>query len=98
MFPNYGFIEEDEIEEAAAYNVTACCVEANLNSVCLPLCSYNANMNDIKRLANSTRFFVAPLEEETTEAAAAEGASLQHAYRSAQEYWWILYVTLRSIA
>ncbi|XP_019771440.1 Ig-like and fibronectin type-III domain-containing protein 2 isoform X3 [Dendroctonus ponderosae] len=44
-------IEEDEIEEAAAYNVTACCVEANLNSVCLPLCSYNANMNDIKRLA-----------------------------------------------
>ncbi|XP_066261909.1 Ig-like and fibronectin type-III domain-containing protein 1 [Euwallacea similis] len=44
-------VEEDEIEEAAAYNVTACCVEANLNSVCLPLCSYDASMNDIKRLA-----------------------------------------------
>ncbi|XP_050297664.1 Ig-like and fibronectin type-III domain-containing protein 1 [Anthonomus grandis grandis] len=44
-------IEEEEIEEAATYNVTACCVEANLNSVCLPLCSYDANMNDVKRLA-----------------------------------------------
>lgn len=45
-------VEEEKIEEASApYNVTACCVEANLNSVCLPLCSYNANMNDIKRLA-----------------------------------------------
>ncbi|XP_030759730.1 Ig-like and fibronectin type-III domain-containing protein 1 isoform X2 [Sitophilus oryzae] len=44
-------IEEEEIEEASVYNVTACCVEANLNSACLPLCTYDANMNDIKRLA-----------------------------------------------
>ncbi|KAF7279649.1 hypothetical protein GWI33_006881 [Rhynchophorus ferrugineus] len=44
-------VEEEEIEDASSYNVTACCVEANLNSVCLPLCSYDANMNDIKRLA-----------------------------------------------
>lgn len=45
-------VEEEKIEEASAsYNVTACCVEANLNSVCLPLCSYDANMNDVKRLA-----------------------------------------------
>ncbi|KAL1497939.1 hypothetical protein ABEB36_008819 [Hypothenemus hampei] len=44
-------IDEEEIEEAATYNVTSCCVEAKLNSVCLPLCSYDANMNDIKRLA-----------------------------------------------
>lgn len=45
-------VEEEKIEEAAAnYNVTDCCVEANINSVCLPLCSYDANMNDVKRLA-----------------------------------------------
>ncbi|XP_060521519.1 Ig-like and fibronectin type-III domain-containing protein 2 isoform X2 [Cylas formicarius] len=44
-------IEEEKIEEASLYNVTACCVEAQLNSVCLPLCTYDANMNDIKRLA-----------------------------------------------
>lgn len=31
--------------------MTACCVEAQLSSVCLPLCSYNANMSDIKLLA-----------------------------------------------
>ncbi|KAJ3623708.1 hypothetical protein MTP99_017378 [Tenebrio molitor] len=44
-------IVEEKIEEAAAYNVTACCVDAELSSVCLPLCSYNANMSDIKLLA-----------------------------------------------
>lgn len=31
--------------------MTACCVDAELSSVCLPLCSYNANMSDIKLLA-----------------------------------------------
>lgn len=42
---------EDEIEQASVYNVTACCVDANLNDHCLPLCSYDANMSDIKTLA-----------------------------------------------
>ncbi|KAL3272723.1 hypothetical protein HHI36_014185 [Cryptolaemus montrouzieri] len=42
---------EEEIEEASIYNVTACCVDANLRDVCLPLCSYDANMSDIKQLA-----------------------------------------------
>ena len=42
---------EEKIEEASFYNVTACCVEADLRDVCLPLCSYNANMSDIRTLA-----------------------------------------------
>ncbi|XP_017783380.1 PREDICTED: Ig-like and fibronectin type-III domain-containing protein 2 isoform X2 [Nicrophorus vespilloides] len=44
-------IYEAKVEEASNYNVTACCVEAELSSVCLPLCSYDANMSDIKTLA-----------------------------------------------
>ncbi|KAJ8984657.1 hypothetical protein NQ317_015748 [Molorchus minor] len=49
----YSQLEEDKIEEAtaAAYNVTACCVDAQVNSVCYPLCSYDAKMSDIKLLA-----------------------------------------------
>ncbi|XP_057659770.1 Ig-like and fibronectin type-III domain-containing protein 1 isoform X1 [Diorhabda carinulata] len=42
---------EEKIEESLTYNVTACCVEAQINSVCFPLCSYDANMTDIKALA-----------------------------------------------
>lgn len=42
---------EEEIEKASVYNVTACCVDANLSDHCLPLCSYDANMTDIKQLA-----------------------------------------------
>lgn len=42
---------EEKIEEASVYNVTACCIEAELSSMCLPLCSYDANMTDIKLLA-----------------------------------------------
>lgn len=44
-------VYEDKVEESQAYNVTACCEEANLNTVCFPLCSYDANMSDIKQLA-----------------------------------------------
>lgn len=44
-------IIQEKIEEASIYNVTACCVEAELSNVCLPLCSYDANMTDIKMLA-----------------------------------------------
>ncbi|XP_068081772.1 Ig-like and fibronectin type-III domain-containing protein 2 [Anabrus simplex] len=42
---------EEKIEEALFYNVTACCVEADLSNVCMPLCSYDASMSDIKLLA-----------------------------------------------
>ncbi|XP_050504317.1 Ig-like and fibronectin type-III domain-containing protein 2 isoform X1 [Diabrotica virgifera virgifera] len=45
-------IVEEKIEEALVYNVTGCCVEAQVNSVCLPLCSFNANMTDLKALAS----------------------------------------------
>ncbi|KAK4873942.1 hypothetical protein RN001_013302 [Aquatica leii] len=44
-------IVQEKIEEASVYNVTACCVEADLSNVCLPLCSYDASMTDIKLLA-----------------------------------------------
>lgn len=42
---------EAKIEEATNYNVTACCVNAGLSDVCLPLCTYDASMVDIKNLA-----------------------------------------------
>lgn len=44
-------IIEEELEESSTYNITACCIEADLSNVCLPLCSYDANMSDIKQLA-----------------------------------------------
>nr|CAI5827663.1 unnamed protein product [Callosobruchus analis] len=44
---------EEKIEEAetSVYNVTGCCIEAQVKSVCLPICSYNAKMSEIKLLA-----------------------------------------------
>lgn len=42
---------ENEVEKAAAYNVTACCVEADVSDHCLGLCSYDASMDDIKSFA-----------------------------------------------
>lgn len=44
---------QDKLDEAASpfYNVTACCVEAGLNRHCLPLCSYDASITNIKALA-----------------------------------------------
>ncbi|XP_023310369.1 Ig-like and fibronectin type-III domain-containing protein 1 isoform X2 [Anoplophora glabripennis] len=52
-FRTDSLIEEEKIEEAtaSAYNVTACCIDAHLSTVCLPLCSYDAKMTDIKLLA-----------------------------------------------
>ncbi|KDR18237.1 Ig-like and fibronectin type-III domain-containing protein 1 [Zootermopsis nevadensis] len=51
IFRTESKLVEEKTEEASFYNVTACCVEADLNDVCFPLCSYNANMSDIKSLA-----------------------------------------------
>ncbi|KAL4707657.1 hypothetical protein ACJJTC_014696, partial [Scirpophaga incertulas] len=42
---------EDEEEEANAYNVTECCEHVQLASVCMPLCSYDAKMSDLRTLA-----------------------------------------------
>ncbi|XP_049803084.1 Ig-like and fibronectin type-III domain-containing protein 1 isoform X1 [Schistocerca nitens] len=42
---------EDKIEASTFYNVTACCVAANLSESCLPLCSYDASMSDVRALA-----------------------------------------------
>lgn len=42
---------EAKIEEANSYNVTECCVSSGLSNVCLPLCSYDASMVDMKNLA-----------------------------------------------
>ena len=41
----------DEAASPSSYNVTACCVDAGLNQHCLPLCSYDASITDIKTLA-----------------------------------------------
>ncbi|XP_041982407.1 Ig-like and fibronectin type-III domain-containing protein 1 isoform X2 [Aricia agestis] len=42
----------EEIEEAAnAYNMTACCERVQLSGVCMPLCSYDAKMSDLRTLA-----------------------------------------------
>ncbi|CAH2247905.1 jg12255 [Pararge aegeria aegeria] len=43
-------IEEEEVI-ANAYNITACCERVQLSSVCLPLCSYDAKMSDLRTLA-----------------------------------------------
>ncbi|XP_068617615.1 Ig-like and fibronectin type-III domain-containing protein 2 [Battus philenor] len=44
------FIEDEEVA-ANAYNVTACCERVQLAGVCMPLCSYDAKMSDLRTLA-----------------------------------------------
>lgn len=43
-------IEEEE-EVANFYNVTACCERVQLAGVCMPLCSFDAKMSDLRTLA-----------------------------------------------
>ncbi|ODM96583.1 Ig-like and fibronectin type-III domain-containing protein C25G4.10 [Orchesella cincta] len=44
--------ETEELEAAIDnYNETACCVAVGMNPTCLPLCSYDASMSDIRSLA-----------------------------------------------
>ncbi|XP_034250543.1 Ig-like and fibronectin type-III domain-containing protein 1 [Thrips palmi] len=50
VFKTKSKLEEAQIEDAAVYNLTACCVSADLSQACLPLCSYDASMNDIQAL------------------------------------------------
>lgn len=42
---------EEDLETANAYNITQCCERVGLASVCMPLCSYDAKMTDLKALA-----------------------------------------------
>ncbi|CAH0563601.1 unnamed protein product [Brassicogethes aeneus] len=44
-------ILEEKIEEASTYNVTSCCIDAQLSNMCMPLCSYDASMVDLKLFA-----------------------------------------------
>lgn len=51
IFRTKNKIIEEKIEEASFYNVTACCIDSGLTDICLPLCTYDASMVDIKNLA-----------------------------------------------
>lgn len=51
LFRTKSKLVESRIEEASYYNVTECCISSGLAEVCLPLCSYDASMVDIKNLA-----------------------------------------------
>lgn len=44
-------VKEAAIEEAVGeYNVTACCAEAGLSDMCMPICSFDASMSKLKAL------------------------------------------------
>ncbi|XP_045488804.1 Ig-like and fibronectin type-III domain-containing protein 2 isoform X1 [Pieris rapae] len=42
---------EEEVEVANAYNVTQCCAKVQVATVCMSLCSYDAKMSDLRKLA-----------------------------------------------
>lgn len=42
---------EQQLEDASSYNVTACCEGIGVDDLCMPLCSYDASMTDVKALA-----------------------------------------------
>lgn len=43
--------DRELLASASAYNLTDCCVNIKLPQMCMPLCSFNANMTDIRSLA-----------------------------------------------
>lgn len=51
LFSTMSLREEELEEDNQGYNVTACCVEAGVNDLCAPLCSYDASMSQVKTLA-----------------------------------------------
>jgi len=51
IFKTESKLEEKELEEANTYNVTSCCVTTGLTDVCMPLCTYDASMADVRALA-----------------------------------------------
>ncbi|XP_054267567.1 Ig-like and fibronectin type-III domain-containing protein 1 [Macrosteles quadrilineatus] len=42
--------DASEEESVKDYNVTACCVEAGLSDMCMPICSFDASMTKLKAL------------------------------------------------
>lgn len=44
-------MDKEEKQPNVVYNVTECCVSSGLSDVCLPLCSYDASMSQLKSLA-----------------------------------------------
>ncbi|XP_049875990.1 Ig-like and fibronectin type-III domain-containing protein 1 isoform X2 [Pectinophora gossypiella] len=51
IFRTQSQLVEEEEEAANAYNVTACCERVQLAGVCMPLCSFDAKMSDLRTLA-----------------------------------------------
>ncbi|XP_013190125.1 Ig-like and fibronectin type-III domain-containing protein 1 isoform X2 [Amyelois transitella] len=51
IFRTQSQIIVEEEEEANVYNVTECCERVQLAGVCMPLCSYDAKMSDLRTLA-----------------------------------------------
>ncbi|CAB3252923.1 unnamed protein product [Arctia plantaginis] len=51
IFKTQSQVIEEEEEAANSYNVTACCERVQLAGVCMPLCSYEAKMSDLRMLA-----------------------------------------------
>ncbi|KAG6463259.1 hypothetical protein O3G_MSEX013776 [Manduca sexta] len=51
IFRTQSQVIEEEEEISNAYNVTACCERVQLAGVCMPLCSYDAKMSDLRMLA-----------------------------------------------
>ncbi|XP_035443696.1 Ig-like and fibronectin type-III domain-containing protein 1 isoform X2 [Spodoptera frugiperda] len=51
IFRTQSQVIEEEEEVANSYNVTACCERVQLAGVCMPLCSYDAKMSDLRMLA-----------------------------------------------
>ncbi|XP_046969114.1 Ig-like and fibronectin type-III domain-containing protein 2 isoform X1 [Vanessa cardui] len=51
IFRTQSQVIEEEEENANAYNITACCERVQLSTVCMPLCSYDAKMSDLRTLA-----------------------------------------------
>ncbi|XP_075980799.1 Ig-like and fibronectin type-III domain-containing protein 2 isoform X2 [Anticarsia gemmatalis] len=51
IFRTQSQVLEEEEEAANSYNVTACCERVQLAGVCMPLCSYDAKMSDLRMLA-----------------------------------------------
>jgi len=43
------YVLQEEI--ADFYNTTSCCLAAGLSELCLPLCSYNASILDVRALS-----------------------------------------------
>lgn len=44
-------VAREEAQADVVYNATECCVSAGLSEICLPLCSYDASMSQLKALA-----------------------------------------------